>query len=103
ALDALAARQQFALLGSQPASVLKGAASPVSTNVLVSRDVEVVIDNGLAVTRGTVISLLDADVGTLRQADVITIHPDDAERRERFTVSDIISDDGVVTEVHVRG
>lgn len=102
-LDAQAARQQIMMLGGYPAAVFRfSGGDPIEgTFVLVDRDIEVVIDNGLAVTRRTVLSLPKADVGQLRNGDTVIANPEQDDQ-EKFVVADHVSDDGVIVKVYVR-
>lgn len=103
-LDALAARQQIMMLGGHPAAVFRvGGGAPIEgTCALIDRDIEVVIDNGLAITRRTVLSLPKADVAQLRDGDTVIANPE-KDDQEKFVVADQVSDDGVIVKVYVRG
>lgn len=103
-LDATTARQQIVMLGGHPAAVFRfiGGDPIEGTWVLVDRDIEVVIDNGLAVTRRTVLTLPKADIGELRDGDTVIANPEEDDQ-EKFVVADQVSDDGVVVRVYVRG
>lgn len=91
------ARQQMLLLGAVPCVFHGQAANAINTFVVIDRDVEVVTDNGLAMEKRTVCSLWKQDVGRVVRGHTITVGT------ESFTVNDLLSDDGFVIEVYVRG
>ncbi len=96
------ARQQLKLLGAAPALFYGANPLGVETIALVQRDVEVIIDDGRALTKKTVISLLKTDVTKVRRLDKIKVNPTDIDSHEEFIVGDILSDDGFIIDVYVR-
>lgn len=91
------ARQQFILLGAVECKFVSQSAVSKDTIVLIDRDVEAVLDNGLRVEKRTVLNLLREDTGKVRKGDSVLVGD------ERFTINDIVADDGIVIEVYVRG
>ena len=91
------ARQQMTLLGAVDCKFVSQSATSVDTIVVIDRDVDALVDNGIRVEKRTVLNLLREDTGKVRKGDSVLVGD------ERFTINDIVSDDGFVVEVYVRG
>lgn len=92
-----AARQQLRLLGGVDGVFQRGSEVIDPALVLIERDVQLPSDNGLAIEKRTIISLLVAEVGKVAKNNRIV------SGAETFTVSEVMSDDGYVVRVFVRG
>lgn len=91
------ARQQMMLLGAVDCKFVSQSATSVDTIVVIDRDVDALVDNGIRVEKRTVLNLLREDTGRVRKGDSVLVGD------ERFTINDIVADDGIVVEVYVRG
>jgi hypothetical protein len=91
------ARQQMMLLGAVECKFVSQSATSVDTIVVIDRDVDALVDNGIRVEKRTVLNLLREDTGRVRKGDSVLVGD------ERFTINDIVADDGIVIEVYVRG
>jgi hypothetical protein len=96
-LQHAAARQQLTLLGGVLGVVTKGADVISPALVLIERNVQVPLDNGLSVELRTIANLLKQEVGEIKQRDSI------AAAGKNYSVSDLMEDDGYVVRVFVRG
>lgn len=96
-INRLAARQQLLLLGGVAGAIEKAGVTINPVIVLIERDVQMPADNGLTVESRTVASLLKEEVGKVVKGNRIVVNSDN------FTVGDLISDDGFVVAVFVRG
>lgn len=85
------------LLGAVDCKFVSQSATSVDTIVVIDRDVDALVDNGIRVEKRTVLNLLREDTGKVRKGDSVLVGD------ERFTINDIVSDDGIVIEVYVRG
>lgn len=85
------------LLGAVDCKFVSQSATSVDTIVVIDRDVDALVDNGIRVEKRTVLNLLREDTGQVRKGDSVLVG------NERFSINDIVSDDGIVIEVYVRG
>lgn len=85
------------LLGAVDCKFVSRSATSVDTIVVIDRDVDALVDNGIRVEKRTVLNLLREDTGQVRKGDSVLVG------NERFSINDIVSDDGIVIEVYVRG
>lgn len=85
------------LLGAVDCKFVSQSATSVDTIVVIDRDVDALVDNGIRVEKRTVLNLLREDTGQVRKGDSVLVG------NERFAINDIVSDDGIVIEVYVRG
>lgn len=92
----ITAAQQVKLLGGVDATFENDSDSKPCT-VIIDRDVEVIAENGLTTVKRTHISLRKSQVGKVVAGDRIVCVD------EAFTVKEILSDDGIVIDVYVRG
>ena len=90
-------RQQLRLLGGVYGLVIKRNAVVENALILVQRNIEVVSESGLRTEINDVASLLKEEVGTLERGDKLEI------RGEYFEISGLLSDDGFVVKVLIRG
>lgn len=84
------------LLGAVDCKFVSQSATSVDTVVVIDRDVDALVDNGIRVEKRTVLNLLREDTGRVRKGDSVLVGD------ERFTINDIVADDGIVIEVYVR-
>lgn len=91
------ARQQLRLLGGAEAVFISGSITIDPVLALVEKNVQVPSESGLTLEKKTIISLLNAEITKASKADQILVGS------SRYVVNDILSDDGYVTKVYVRG
>lgn len=78
-------------------AVFQNKSNTIDCTVIIDRDVNYLQENGTVLANITVISLLKKEVGSVKDNDSIVFGC------EKFTVKDVLSDDGVIVEVYVRG
>lgn len=95
-LVTLTAAQQSRLLGGVAATFLN-ASDSIPCTVIIDRNVDVIRENGSVLAGVTVINLQKSEVGSVSIEDKIVCG------LQSFIVKEILSDDGTVIEVYVRG
>jgi hypothetical protein len=91
------ARQQLLLLGGVRGTLVKSNSVVDPVLVLVERDVQFPTENGLVLESRTIATLLKLEAGKLIKGDQILCDG------MKYPINEIISDDGFVITVFVRG
>lgn len=96
-IQKIAARQQLSLLGGVTATIEARAGNFPNVLALIERDVALPTENGLAIEKRTIISVLVEEVPNLVKQDKIIAGT------ETFTVFDVLEKDEFIIKVFVRG
>ena len=96
-LMGLTASLQVDLLGGVKATYQNATDSIQNITVIIDRDVEVLAENGMTTDKKNIATLKKSEVGAVSAGDRIITGT------ESFTVANIVSDDGFIVEVYVRG
>ena len=91
------ARQQLELLGGVLGSIEIGGTVHPNVLVLVDLGVQLPSDNGLTIEPRTVVSMLREEVGHVSKGNRITVNS------VVYPVGEVLSDDGYIVSVFVRG
>jgi hypothetical protein len=92
-----AARQQLSLLGGVLVNVQAKVGTLSNVLALIERDISLPSENGLAMEKRTIISVLVEEVTNLSKQDKIIFGA------ETFTVFDVLEKDEFIIKVFVRG
>jgi hypothetical protein len=95
-IQKIAARQQLSLLGGVLVNVQAKAGALTNVLALIERDVSLQSENGLAIEKRTIISVLVEEVANLVKQDKII------SGAETFTVFDVLTKDDFIIKVFVR-